>query len=81
MTQSRITGWLRLVSTIALVVGGYYFVFVVNNVAFQELLIWVEFTSASPGLSGVFIMVSVIVLFSIGCYIASWIASGFRRVE
>jgi hypothetical protein len=29
----------------------------------------------------VFIMVSVIVIFTIGCYVANWIAAGFRRAE
>jgi hypothetical protein len=81
MTQNLTTGWLRLISIFALVSGGYYFIFVLNNADIQELLIWVEFASGSPGLSGVFIMVTVIVLFAISCYVSSWIASGFRRAE
>ena len=81
MTQNSTTDWLRLVPTLALVSGGSYFIFVLNSAAVLEILIWVEYTSGSPGLSGVFIMVAVIAVFTIGCYIASWIASGFRRVE
>lgn len=79
MTQNLTTGWLRLILIFALVSGGYYFIFVINNAAVPELLIWVEFASGSPGLSGVFIMVTVFVLFTIGCYISNWIASGFRH--
>ena len=81
MTQNSTTGWLRLISILALVSGGSYVIFALNSAAVLELLVWVEFTSGSPGLSGVFIMVSVIVVFTISCYVASWIASGFRRVE
>jgi len=81
MTQNSTTGWLRLVPTLALVGCGSYFIFVLNSAAVLELLIWVEFASGSPGLSGVFIMVTEIVVFTIGCYIANWIASGFRRAE
>ncbi len=81
MTQNSKVGWLRLISTLALAGGGAYFMFVLNSAAVLELLVWVEFTSGSPGLSGVFIMVSVIIVFTISCYVASWIASGFRRVD
>ena len=81
MTQNSKVGWLRLISTLALAGGGSYFMFVLNSAAVLELLVWVEFTSGSPGLSGVFIMVSVIIVFTISCYVASWIASGFRRVD
>lgn len=81
MTQNSTVGWLRLISTLALAGGGAYFMFVLNSAAVLELLVWVEFTSGSPGLSGVFIMVSVIIVFTISCYVASWIASGFRRVD
>ena len=81
MTQNSTVGWLRLISTLALAGGGSYFMFVLNSAAVLELLVWVEFTSGSPGLSGVFIMVSVIIVFTISCYVASWIATGFRRVD
>ena len=81
MTQNSTTGWLRLISILALVSSGSYLIFVLNSAAVLELLVWVEFTSGSPGLSGVFIMVSVIIVFTISCYVASWIASGFRRVD
>ena len=81
MTQNSKVGWLRLISTLVLAGGGSYFMFVLNSAAVLELLVWVEFTSGSPGLSGVFIMVSVIIVFTISCYVASWIASGFRRVD
>ena len=81
MTQNSTVGWLRLISTLALAGGGAYFIFALNSAAVLELLIWVEFTSGSPGLSGVFIMVSVIAIFTIGCYVANWIAAGFRRAE
>jgi hypothetical protein len=81
MTQNSTVGWLRLISTLVLASGGAYLIFVLNSAAVLELLVWVEFISGSPGLSGVFIMVSVIVIFTIGCYVANWIASGFRHAE
>ena len=75
------SGWIRLFGVFACVVAVGAFVFVFNAEATVAFLYWIEYLSAMPGLSGAFLLVLAIVLFGVGCFVANWIASGFRRAE
>ena len=75
------SGWIRLFGVFGCVVAVGAFVFVFYAEATVAFLYWIEYLSAMPGLSGAFLLVLAIVLFGVGCFVANWIASGFRRVE
>ena len=79
MTHKPIAGWVRLLITLAILVSAGLIVFVIKPTVVQEFLMWIEFSSASPGLSGAFIVFSLIATFIGGCFVANWVASGFRR--
>jgi hypothetical protein len=68
----------RLFATLAVVSSICLFVFVLEPTTIRKILLWIEFSSASPGLSGAFIVFSLIATFMGGCFVASWVASGFR---
>ena len=72
-------GWLRLFAVLSGVCAVAVFVFVLNAEAASAFLYWVEYLSAMPGLSGAFLLVLTIALFIAGCFVANWIASGFRE--
>jgi len=72
-------GWVRLLVVLSCISMAGVFVFVVNAEASMAFLYWVEYLSAMPGLSGAFLLVLTIALFIAGCFLANWIASGFRR--
>ena len=75
------SGWIRLFGVFGCVVAVGAFVLVFNAEATVAFLYWIEYLSAMPGLSGAFLLVLAIVLFGFGCFVANWIASGFRRAE
>lgn len=79
MTYSPTAGWIRLFITLAILALAYLILFGINPSAVQNFLIWIEFSSASPGLSGAFILFSMIVIFLCGCFVINWIISGFKR--
>ncbi len=81
MTFNELSGWLRLFITFAVVLSSCLFVFVIEPNTIQKFLLWIEFSSASPGLSGAFIVFSLLATFMGGCFVASWVASGFRPTD
>jgi hypothetical protein len=81
MGHQSTAGWVRLFITLAILGWACFGVFVINSAAVQEFLMWIEFTSASPGLSGAFILFSVIAIFIGGCFVVDWVASGFKSSD
>tara|TARA_B100000459_G_C8575997_1_gene200993 strand:- start:307 stop:540 length:234 start_codon:yes stop_codon:yes gene_type:complete len=75
------SGWIRLFGVFGCVAAAGAFVFVFNAEAAVAFLYWIEYLSAMPGLSGAFLLFLAIVLFGVGCFVANWVASGFRRAE
>ena len=79
MTPKPTAGWVRLSITLAVLGFAYLVLVVIYPAAVKELLIWVEFSSASPGLSGAFILFSMIAIFVSACFVVNWVACGFKR--
>ena len=75
------SGWIRLFGVFGCVVAVGAFVFVFIAEATVAFLYLIEYLSEMPGLSGAFLLVLAIVLFGVGCFVANWIASGFRQAE
>ncbi len=75
------SGWIRLFGVFGIVAAVCAFVFIFNAETAVAFLYWIEYLSAMPGLSGAFLLVLAIVLFGVGCFVANWVASGFRRAE
>lgn len=76
------SGWNRLFGVLGCLAAVGTFIFVFNAEAALAFLYWIEYLSAMPGLSGAFLLVLAIMLFGLGCFVANWIASGFRdRLE
>ncbi|MFT5446099.1 MAG: hypothetical protein ACI9DC_001261 [Gammaproteobacteria bacterium] len=78
MTHRPTVGWVRLFITLAILGSAGLIFFVIKPAAVEEFLVWIEFSSASPGLSGAFILFSMIATFIGGCFVANWVASGFK---
>jgi len=78
MSETTLGGLLRLCSSLIILATIYYLAFIVNGNVVQKFLVWVEFKSASPGLSGALIVFSGLVLFAAVCVIVNWIVVGFK---
>ena len=79
MSETTRGGLLRLCSSLVVLATIYYLAFVINGNVLQNFLVWVEFKSANPGLSGALIVFSGLALFTAACYIVNWIDLGFKR--
>jgi hypothetical protein len=71
MTYSPTAGWIHLFITTAILAIAYLILFGINPAAVHNFLIWIEFSSESPGLSGAFIVFSMMVIFLGGCFVVN----------
>lgn len=72
------SGWVRLCASTAVFAAIALAVFGPGHMHFREFLVWTEYLSASPGLSGAMLLVAVMVGFVGACYLANWVAAGFK---
>lgn len=78
MNENTGRGLLRLASALCILSAFYYLVFVLNENLIEDVLIWVEFKSAGPGLSGALIVFLGLSGFAGACFAVNWIAVGFK---
>jgi hypothetical protein len=78
MNENTGRGLFRLASALIILSAFYYLAFVLNENLVEDILIWVEFKSAGPGLSGALIVFLGLSGFAGACFAVNWIAVGFK---
>lgn len=76
--SSSTTGWRRLAMVVGGTLAAYVLLFEILDGAIAGFLVWIEFLAPAAGLSGLWMVFSVPVLFFLAVFATGWISAGFR---